>query len=96
MIKTTHDQLDERYGTRKGLYWTLFKQAQYWSTNDLYLILEKGDQMFKFLNEFCYLGVHDLPNKIIIRGCSTDAEMLTLNNGEIKRTAYLVSLLQNN
>lgn len=52
--------------------------------------------MFKFLNEFCYLGVHDLPNKIIIRGCSIDAEMLTLNNGEIKRTAYLVSLLQNN
>lgn len=41
MIKTTNDQLDERYGTRKGLYWTLFKQAQYWSTNDLYLILEK-------------------------------------------------------
>ena len=35
--------------------WTLFRSPGMWDKSDLYSILGKGDQLFKFIERFRYL-----------------------------------------
>ena len=70
VVQDTHHQGDVRYGTA-GVYsacmslislsWTLFKPPGLWYKFDLDCILSKGDQLFKFIGKFRYLGIENLP-----------------------------------
>lgn len=74
--------------------WALFKSAQYVSTNDLDLVLERGDQLITSLERLCYLGVDVQPTEINVKDYFVDTEMLVLYTGYITRDLYLISLTQ--
>lgn len=105
-IKATHHQADERYRKTNGIFkwyfcmalmsvcWALFKSAQYVSTNDLDLVLERGDQLITSLERLFYLGVDVQPTEINVKGYFVDTEMLVLYTGYITRDLYLISLAQ--
>ena len=71
IIKVVHDTHHHgyvRYGTARvysacmsliSLSWTLFKSPGLWDKFDC--ILSKGDQLFKFIGKFRYLGIENLP-----------------------------------
>ena len=64
-----------RYGISTGiqcscmslvsLRWTLFKSSALCDKFDLDWILGKGDQLFKFIGKFRYLGTDDLPQEFL-------------------------------
>ena len=69
-VQDTHHQGDVRYGTARvyracmsliSLSWTLFESPGLWYKFDLDCILSKGDQLFKFIGKFRYLGIENLP-----------------------------------
>ena len=74
VVQVTHHQGDIRYGisrTIQCLYmsfmsvcWTLFKSVSIWDSFDLDCILQKGDLLFKSLNNYKYPGMEDLPQEI--------------------------------
>ena len=73
IIKVVHDTHHHgyvRYGTARvysacmsliSLSWTLFQSPGLWGKFDLDCILSKGDQLFKFIGKFRYLGIENLP-----------------------------------
>ena len=70
VVQDTHHQGDVRYGTARvysacmsliSLSWTLFQSPGLWGKFDLDCILSKGDQLFKFIGKFRYLGIENLP-----------------------------------
>ena len=75
-----------------SIIWTLFKLPHFWDLIDLDSILQKGDELFKSINEFKYLGVEDLPNGFLIENCLIDVIVLEDRSGEITAGAYLVSI----
>ena len=48
--------------------WTLFRSPGQWKKLDLDGLLGKGDQLFKSLNRFRYLGIEDLPQEFSMQG----------------------------
>ena len=48
--------------------WTLFRSPGQWKKLDLDGLLGKGDQLFKSLNRFRYLGIENLPQEFSIQG----------------------------
>ena len=46
--------------------WTLFKCESIWDSFDLDCILQKGDILFKSLNNYGYIGMEDIPQEIFI------------------------------
>ena len=50
---------------------------------DLDSKLYKGDQLFKFIGKFRYLGMEDLPQEFYIDNCSTYVKFLDNKTGEI-------------
>ena len=71
VVQVTHHKGDVRYGTYSGIQclcmslmsvnWILFRSLGMWDTFDLDFILGKGDQLFKSIIKFRYLGMEDLP-----------------------------------
>ena len=43
--------------------WVLFRSPGLWDKLDLDSLLGKGDQLFKFIEKFRYLGMENLPQK---------------------------------
>ena len=73
VFQATHHQGDIRYGMSRGrkfscmsllsVCWTFFKSVSIWDYFDLDCILQKGDILFKSLNNYRYLGMEDLPQE---------------------------------
>ena len=54
----------------------------------------KGDQLFKFIGKFRYLGMEDLPQEFSVENCSINVEFLENKTGEITAGAYLLSVVE--
>ena len=77
VVQTTHHLGDIRYGMSRGIqcscmslmsvYWTLFKSVSIWDSFDLDCILQKGDLLFKSVNNYRYLGMEDLPQELLLK-----------------------------
>ena len=54
--------------------WSLFKSPALWDKLYLDWILDKGDQLFKFVSKSGHLGMEDLPQKFLIETPSINVE----------------------
>ena len=77
-----------------SLSWILFKSPGLWDKFDLDCILGKGDQLFKFIGKFRYLGIEDLPQEFLIEKSLINVQFLENNTGEITAGAYLPSIAE--
>ena len=68
---------------------TLFESPGLWNKFDLDCILGKGDQLFKFIDKYRYLGVEGLPQEFMIENCQINVELMEKKTGEITAVAYL-------
>ena len=68
--------------------WTLFKSVSKWVSFDLDCILQKGDLLFKSLNNYRHLGMEDLPQDFFIENVSINIEFLNIRTGEITLTRF--------
>ena len=78
IVLATHHQGDLRYGATAGIQcscmslrsvcWNNFIPVTTCDGTDLDMILEKGDRLFKSLNQYRLLGVDDLPRTVNIYG----------------------------
>ena len=66
----------------RSICWALFMETLCWITNDIDFIFEKGDQLFNWLNQFCFLGVKDPVHEAFIEACSVDIEMMEMKTSE--------------
>ena len=74
--------------------WILFKSPGLWNKFDLDCILGKGDQLFRFIGKFRYVGVEDLLQEFMIENCQINVELLENKTGEITARAYLLSIAE--
>ena len=103
VVQATHNRGNIRYGMSGGIQcsclslmsvcWTLFKSVSIWDSFDLHCILQKGDFLFKSLNNYKYLGKEDLPHEFFIEN-SINVEFLNNRRGEITAGAYLVHITE--
>ena len=80
VVQATLHQGDIRYGMSRGMqcscmslmsvYWILFKSARILDSFDIDCILQKGDLLFKSLNNYRYRGVEDLTQELFIENLS--------------------------
>ena len=80
VVQTIYYQVDVRYVTTRGLQctcmslnsvtWTLFGSPGLWDRLDLDFILGKGDQLFKFIGKFRFLGMEDLTQEFLVENSS--------------------------
>ena len=83
------------YGTvLMSVCWTLFKSAKIWASFDLDCILQKGDILFKSLNNYRYLGMEGLSQEFFIKNSAINVEFLNNKIGEITAGGYLVSVTE--
>ena len=68
--------------------WTLFKSVSKWDSFDLDCILQKGDLLFKSLNNYRHLGMENLPQDFFIENVSINIEFLNIRTGEITLTRF--------
>ena len=61
---------------------------------DLDCISQKSNLLFKFLNNYQYLGMEDLPRKFFIENSSINEAFPNNKTGEIAAKAYLVSFTE--
>ena len=61
--------------------WTLVKSPGLWDKFELDSILGKGDQFFKFIGKFRYLGMEDLPQEFLVENFSINVEVLKNKTG---------------
>ena len=61
--------------------WTLFRSPGLWEIFDLDSILGKGDQLFRFIGNFRYLGMEDLIQELLVENSSINVEFLENNTG---------------
>ena len=73
--------------------WILFKSPGMWDKFELDCILARGDQLFKFIGKFRYLGVEDLPQEFLLENYSMNVEFVENKTGEITAGAYLLSIV---
>ena len=64
-----------------------------WDKFELDCILARGDQLFKFIGKFRYLGVEDLPQEFLLENYSMNVEFVENKTGEITAGAYLLSIV---
>ena len=101
-VQSTHHQGDLRYGISRGIQcsrmslmyvtWTMFKSAGIWDKYDLDYILSEGNQLFKPIERFRYLGIGGLPKEFLIENSSINLEFLEDKTWEITAGAYLISI----
>ena len=104
VVQASHHQGDIRYGTSRGIQcscmsfmsvsWILFKSPGMWYKFELGCILATGDQLFKCIGKFRYLGVEDLPQEFQLENYSMNVEFLENKTGEITAGAYLLSITE--
>ena len=80
IVRASHHQGDSRYGISSGMQcscmalmsicWTLFKRVALFDCLELDSILENGDQLFKTIQLFRYLGIDDLPTSFYFQRMS--------------------------
>ena len=68
-----------------------FRPPSMWDKFDLDCLLGQGDQLFKFIGNFRYLGMEDLPEDFLVEHSSINVEFLKNKTGEITAGAYLKS-----
>ena len=73
---------------------TLYKSPGLWHKFDLDYISGKGDQWFKSIGRFRYLGLADLPQEFLIEKSSVNAKFLENSTGDIPPGAYLLSITE--
>ena len=76
VVQATHHQGNVKYGISRGIQyscmslmsinWILFRSPGLWDKFDFDWILGKGDQLFKFMGKFRYLGMEDLPQEFLV------------------------------
>ena len=103
VVQGTHHQCDVRYGTSSGIQcscmspisvsWTLFKSPGLWDKFDLGCIVSKGDQLFKFVGKFRYLGIKDLKQELLIENSSINKEILKKRQKKLE-LGYICYLLK--
>ena len=102
-FQATYHQGDVRYGMSRGIQcpyityincWTLFKSVSIWNSFDLDCILQKGDLLFKYLNNYRYLGMEDLSDEFFTENSSINVEFLNNRAGKITAGAYLMSITE--
>ena len=59
---------------------------------DLDCILGTGDQLFKLIGKFGYLGIEDLPQEVLTENSLINVQFLENKTGEITAWAYLLSI----
>ena len=64
--------------------WTLFRSPGMWDISDLYGILGKWDQLFKFIGKFRYFWMEDLAQELLVEKFSINLEFL--------QNKYLISI----
>ena len=57
-------------------------------------ILGKGDQLFKSLGKFRYLGMEDLPQEFFLKGFAVNVQFLEIKTGEITAEEYLLYIVE--
>ena len=72
----------------------IFKFASTWNSFDLDYILQKGDLLFKSLNNYRYLGMEDLLQEFYIGNSAINVEFLNHRTKDITAGAYLVSITE--
>ena len=72
----------------------LFKSPDWWDKLDLDGILDIGDQLFKSLGKFRYLGMEDLPQEFLLEGFAVNVQFLETKTREITTGAYLLSIIE--
>ena len=77
-----------------SICWTFFKRVALFDCIELDSILENGDQLFKTIQIFRYLGIDDLPRYFIFKECQIEVQYLENVTGEICHNAYLTSISQ--
>ena len=100
----THHQGDIRYGMPRGIqcscmslmvvYWALFYSASIWDFFGLDCILNIGELLLRYQNNYRYLGMAYLPQDIFIKNSSINVEFLNNRTGEITAESYLVSITE--
>ena len=90
VVQATHHQGNVKYGISRGIQyscmslmsinWTLFRSPGLWDKFDFDWILGKGDQLFKFMGKFRYLGMEDLPQEFLVENSSINMEFLESNS----------------
>ena len=92
-VQAAHHQGNIRYVMSTGIQyscmslmsacWTLFKSVSIWDSFNLDFILQKGDLLFKSVNNYRYLGMEDSPEEFFIENLSINVELLNIRTGEI-------------
>ena len=72
----------------------LDKSLSIWDSFTLACILQNGDLLFRYLNNYRYIGMEDLPHEFLIENSSINAEFLNNRTGEITAGGYLVSITE--
>ena len=72
--------------------WALFRSSCRWDKFDLDCILDKRDQLFKFISKSRYLIIEDLPQEFLREIFSVNVQFLENKTGEITAGAYLFLL----
>ena len=67
-------------------------QIRLWGKFDLDSILDKGDQILRFIGRFKYLAMEDLLQGLVKENCSINVEYLDNKRDEITAGAYLLSI----
>ena len=93
VVQVTHHHGDFRYGMSRGVQcscislmsvcWTLFKSTGILDFLEFDCILQKGDLLFKSLNNYICIRMEDLPQKFWIEDLSINVEFLNNRTGEI-------------
>ena len=104
VLQATHHQWDIGYAMSRGIqcscmsllsvWWILFKYVNVWDSFDSYCISQKGDLLFKSLNNYKYLGMEDLPKEFFIENLSINVKCLNIRNGEIITGAYYLPITE--
>ena len=71
IVRAEHHQGDLGYGATP-VCWNSFLSVTTWDGTDLDMTLEKGDQLFKSLNQYRLLGVDELPRTVSMYGHTVD------------------------
>ena len=72
----------------------MFKSSGLWYKFDIDYILGKGDYLFKFIGEFRYLGMEELPQGFLIVNVSVNVKFLEIELGNITAGGYLLSITE--
>ena len=73
-----------------SVIFTLFQSPGLWEKFHLDCILDKGDDLFKCIGKFRFLGMEDLLQDFLTKNSSTNVKFLENKTREIAAGAYLL------